>query len=616
MATQSLLPASKAKRTELDSILTVWEARYKLRVLSKLLPRALMVGLGISILIGLIGYSQRLLLAQNLALITLAICGIAGLVVIVYTQFFPRQRQAAAQFFDIEFNLQERVSTSFELLDGRIQTHPDIEAMQIADTLRYAHEIDPQSDIEMDFRQREWMVLAVLGLVMMAMIIVPLIVGQSLPLETPSDAVLAAQEDVREITETIAIDTDINEVDRDELLNALEIALERLEEEDITDEEAFAAMSQLESKIDEVQQELQDMLDLDQSALEAASESLSDFVLPPDFDDSNPTEEGETPSENILPSSEELSQALDQLGENAQNMSQEEAQAMADALREAAQELLESNPELAQALQDAADALENGDSESLQEQLEQAQQQLQQQQQQNQENQDLQQTLEDQSDRAQQSAEEISQEQSEQSQETQESNSSQESQQSQQAQESQEQSDSSQEGDNNGSQEGESDTETSQQGDVQGNQQSSSSQPSDSESQAQSQNSETAGADAGDGDPSNISVSTGGSADQGADTGNETTGDKEIEYQAIYNPTGIDGGGANEIELQTDASDQPFSEGDFDDNPFGESQVSYDTVFNDYQDAANRALESDYVPLGLRDVVRDYFTSLEPTGGN
>ena len=30
--------------------------------------------------------------------------------------------------------------------------------------------------------------------------------------------------------------------------------------------------------------------------------------------------------------------------------------------------------------------------------------------------------------------------------------------------------------------------------------------------------------------------------------------------------------------------------------------------------AANRALENDYVPLGMQDVVRDYFSSLQPTG--
>ena len=603
MATQSLLPASKAKRSELDSILTVWESRYKLRVLSLMLPRAIIVGLALSILIGLLGYSQRLLLAQNLAILTLAICGILGLGLVLYTQFFPRQRQAAAQFFDIEFHLHERVSTAFELLDGRIKTHPDIEAMQIADTLRYAHEIDPQADIEMDFRQRELVGLGILALVMIAMIIIPLMMGQTLPPENPSPAVLAAQEEVLEITETIATDTDINDVDRDELLNALEIALERLKEEDISDEEAFAAMSQLESKIDEVQQELQDTLELDQSALDAAAESLSEFVPPPQSNENELPPEGEIPPENKLPPTEDLSQALDEIEQNAPNMTPEEAKSAADALRQAAQELMQSNPELAQALQDAADALESGDNESLQEQLQQAQQQLQQSQQESQQNQDAQEMLQNQSDIAQESAQEISQEQS------------QESQQSQEAQQGEQESEESQQGETNSNQPGEGETDSVQQGDSQGNQQAQSNQPGETESETESQDSDTAGQGAGEGEASNTSLSGSGGQDQGADTDNETTGEQEIEYEAIYNPTGINGGGANEIELETDASDQPFTEGDFDDNPFGQSQVSYDTVFNDYQDAANRALESDYVPLGLRDVVRDYFTSLEPNSG-
>lgn len=614
MATQSLLPASKAKRNELDSILTVWENRYKLRVLSMMLPRAIIVGLLISIGIGLFGYSQRLLPAQTFAVMTLSICGLSGLGVVLYTQFFPRQRQAAAQYFDIEFHLHERVSTAFELLDGRIQTHPDIEAMQIADTLRYAHEIDPQADIQMDFRQREILFLGILGVVALAMLLVSLIFGQTLSAEDPSAAVLAAQEEVLDITETIATDTDINDIDREELLNALEIALERLEEQDITDEEAFAAMSQLESKIDEIQQELQDTLELDQSALEAATESLSALTSPTESEENNPTEDGDLPPENALPSAEELSQALDELDQTAPSMTPEEAQAMADALRQAAQEVMESNPELAQALEDAADALENGDNQTLQEQLDQAQQQLQQQQQQAQQNQDSQQMLQDQSERAQQMAEQISQQQqSEQSQQSGESE--QQSQQSQQGQEQQE-SDNQQAGETNSSQQGEGEPESAQQGDAQGgNQQANSNQPAENESEAQSESSDTSGQGAGEGEASNTAMSGGGGEDQGAETDNETTGEGEIEYEAIYNPTGINGGGANEIQLESDASDQPFSEGDFDDNPFGESQVSYDTVFNDYQDAANRALESDYVPLGLRDVVREYFTSLEPNRG-
>jgi hypothetical protein len=42
------------------------------------------------------------------------------------------------------------------------------------------------------------------------------------------------------------------------------------------------------------------------------------------------------------------------------------------------------------------------------------------------------------------------------------------------------------------------------------------------------------------------------------------------------------------------------------------SVVPYQQVFGDYRDAAYRALEDDYIPLGMKGYVRDYFSSLEP----
>ncbi len=54
------------------------------------------------------------------------------------------------------------------------------------------------------------------------------------------------------------------------------------------------------------------------------------------------------------------------------------------------------------------------------------------------------------------------------------------------------------------------------------------------------------------------------------------------------------------------------SEGNYVDNPDGDALVPYNQVYSDYRNAANRALDSDYIPLGLRDVVHDYFSSLEP----
>lgn len=600
MATQSLTSINKTKRNELDSVLNIWENRYKLRLLSLWLPRAIIIGLIVSIVVGIVGYSQRIMLAQNLAIMSIAICGIAGLLVVLWTQLLPRSRQVAAQYFDVEFGLRERVSTALELLDGRIQTHPEIERMQLADALQSASDVDPQTDIKMDFRPYEIIILAVLLIALLAMIVIPLVVGQTALAENPSVAVQAAQEDVRTITETIATDSDLEDVDREELLNALEIALERLEEENISDEEAFAAMSQLESQIDEVENQLEETLALDQSSLDAANEALGEFTPPSESEDSASTEDTASAQENGIPSAEQLQETLEDIGENADNLSDDEAQSLADSLREAAQELAQSNPELSQALQDAADALEGGDSQSLQEELSNAQQQLQQQQQQMQQNTDAQQTLQNQSDITDQAMQNISEQQSQQ-----------QSSQSQQAQQGESES---QSGEQQNGQPGNQQSEDSQQGDASNGQQPNSNQPGDPNSDAMAQNSDVSGGGAGEGESSNTSLSGGGGEDQGADTDNQTTGEGQSEYEAIYDPTGIEGGGDNDIELQTDSSDQPVAEGDFDDNPFGQSQVSYDTVFSDYQDAANRALESDYVPLGLRDVVRDYFTSLEPTG--
>ena len=50
------------------------------------------------------------------------------------------------------------------------------------------------------------------------------------------------------------------------------------------------------------------------------------------------------------------------------------------------------------------------------------------------------------------------------------------------------------------------------------------------------------------------------------------------------------------------------------DSQFGDEQslIPYDQVFGDYRDAAYQAMDDNYVPLGLKTVVRDYFSSLEP----
>lgn len=590
----AFLPPHKSKAAELDLILARWENRYELRLLSKTVPRSLIVAAIVSLVVGIAGYLHFRLRAEQLAVISAALFAGGFLLNLIKTAVFPRSPQERARYFDIEFGLQERISTALELMSGRLRTHPEIESRQIADALAHARQINAREAISLDFRPRELMFMCVLLLAVFWVIALPLITGRYPVVAAPAVELEEPIEEVREIIEAVAKDTNLDDIDRRELLDALELALERLEEEDISEEEAFAAMSQLSAEIEAIENQLDDTIDLDQSALEAAAEALEDF-FPAADNESAANQEGQ-PSAGF----DDLSNALEDMAQQAGEMSSEEAQALAQALQEAADELADTNPELSQRLREMAAALEEGASEDLQESLEQAQQELSQEQRQQEMNQNAQNMLQEQGERAQEAADGIGRQEAEQQQEMTDPQ--------------QGQSELSESGQQQAGQESSQQSDSAQQRANQGEQQSDRNSPGEGEDTSASRDSRSAGAGAGEGDPSNRSLAGAAGEDQGADTDNRTRGTGEIQYEAIYSPRGVGGGGAEEIRLRTDAGDQTLNEGDFDDNPLGESRVNYDAVFSEYQNSANRALESDYVPLGLRDVVRDYFTSLDPNG--
>ena len=573
--------------TELERIVDRWEQRHEWRLLSRSVPRSLILALLLSLAAGAVGYFRLRLGAEQLALIAAGLCAFGVVGNLLRTLLFPRDLPARARYFDLEFNLGERVSTAFELLSGRIGTHPDIAARQLADALAQARVINPRERIALDFRRGELFALLALSVALLGMIALPSIVGAELLSEPPSQAVELAREDIREMIEATAKDPNLNEVDRQDMLDALEIALERLQETEISQEEAFAAMSQLEAQLDEIGIELGETLELDQSALQAGLEALDDFAPPMD-------EGGEQAGDDYSA----LSEALEQLAQAARDMSAQEMQAAADALEEAADELAALDAALEEQLDEMAQALQEG-AQDPGEQLDAAQEALAQQQQQSQRGQNAQMTLQEQAERAEEAAEAIAR---------------------QQAQQGDQQTDDARAGEANpadsgqprAGQEGDQQSDQAQPGANQGSQQARRNAETGGATSQRNPDSRASGGGAGEGDPNNLALAGSGGEDQGAETNNRASGRGAIDYEALYSPRGIGGGGENEIRLQTDPGDTALAEGEFDDNPLGESRVRYDTVFSDYQQAANRALESDYVPLGMRDVVREYFTSLEP----
>ena len=574
---------------ELERIVDRWEQRHEWRLLSRTVPRSLIFALILSLLLGAVGYFRFRLDAGQLALLAAALCAAGVVGNLLRTLLFPRDLPSRARYFDLEFGLQERVSTAFELLSGRIRTHPEIMARQLGEALAVAKTVDPRERIALDFRRGELLMLAALCIALLGMIALPSIVGAELLGEPPDPAIEQARDEVREMIEETAKTPELDEPMREEALDALEIALERLEETDISQEEAFAALAQLEERLDELGAELGESIELDQSALAEGLDALDDYAPPMDAE-----------SEDAADNFDAFSEALEQLAQDARNMSEENMQLAGIALEEAAGELAEMDSELSERLDDMAQALQEG-RKDLDSERDAAQERLSQRQNEAQRAQRAQMSLEEQSEQAQEAARAIARQQAQQGEQRTDNA------------DAEEGGDPSEQGQPRSGQQSDQQSDSARPGSNEGSQASQRNVSSGAESQ-RAQNSRASGGGAGEGDPSNRSLAGGGGEDQGAESNNRQTGNREIDYEALYSPSGIGGGGQNEIRLETDPGDATMIEGEFDDNPLGESRVSYDTVFSDYRQAANRALESDYVPLGMRDVVRDYFTSLEPGG--
>ena len=88
--------------------------------------------------------------------------------------------------------------------------------------------------------------------------------------------------------------------------------------------------------------------------------------------------------------------------------------------------------------------------------------------------------------------------------------------------------------------------------------------------------------------------------------------DNTYEYSAPCNYS-IGGEGGERVDLPTDPeTGMPVQEGEFTDNPTGEASVPYSQVWADYEGSVNEALESGYVPLGMRSLIQYYFSRLDP----
>ncbi len=585
-----------------------WDRRARVGQSLIWLPRAVSLALIVAIVLALISRMRPLFTANQLVWIGAAAVVISVITAAALVWMRNRDLNRLALRYDVMLRSDERLSTALELIGGRIPADADLMARQLADAEQWAQSADAKAGIPLRLRGGEWALIAVLAAVFAALLLIPnpmeAAIAQDAALEA---AIAAAEETVRDLTEEIAADPDLTEPERQALLQALAAAQDTLDRNGVSPEEAFAALSDVQTA-------------LGASAAErmASSQALGDAMS------RAAGRIAEAMESSPAGDASDLQAQLEALADQLEAMDEAQQGEMSDALRQAMQDLLDQNPELADQMGELADALQGGNLPGAANQARDAADSAADSAQSGEQDRQAGERMQDRAEQAEDAAESMADQQGDQPQDGSPGET---------AEGSGQAGEPPPEGQGDVQPGGQPQPDTA--GDQPGGEQPAegeAGQPdqpgagdpnvfSGSESGQPDQGQDVPGAEGDQGSGSGAGDQAGDSSSQsppfsgaGVDSSNDPDGTGEGDYDAVYSPDRIGGESSedNQIFLEPDGGGVPSVEGEFAENPTGRSSVPYADVFRDYSSAADRALAQNRVPLALRDLIRDYFASLEP----
>lgn len=544
--------------SQIEEELTKWHSRRRLQSLLVWAPRGLLAGLTIALILALISRFRPFMTNAEIGYAAL-ICGAIGLVGgILFSVLRPFSLRQQAIYADRQFGLRERITSALELHEGTIDAPADIRRYQLEDTLSIMKRVDTVKGIPLTIDSQELIMILVAIALLIAAVGFPNAQSSILQGQRAVQQVVDEQvERLEELEEQILNDDTLTPEQQEELLEPINEAREALEDGVDSREEALAELSEAESELRALAEE-NNTDRLEAQMAEAGSDIQS--------------EAGQGLSEAMSEGNlSETAEALESLSESVGELSAEEQQQLGSELSQAASELQESNPELAEELAEAGSALQQGDEETAEQALAEAAETAEQLAQQGQ-------TAE----AAQQAADELT----EGRQEVAESESSQGQNEGQQPQEGAE------------APEGEVSPEQGQGGEPQqglGNQ----------EGEGQTPGLGSPGE--GDG-PQDAAGSGSGGTNEGGGQGDNVF---VPPFRDLSEFEGVD------IELDADCEASPENCGELlssTPSEIGEEEsvVPYEEVYAEYANTAYEALSEDYIPIGMKGYIRDYFSSLEP----
>jgi len=544
---------------ELNDALSGWLRRLRARQAVQWAVRGLAFGITAALGLALVA---RLMPWQPLPVlvalsVSLAVSSAAVALVVAY--FWPRPRLAAARYFDRVLGLAERTSAALELAQKPELAPEWLTRAQWADAARAARSAAARQRLPLwAVSRRDGLLVLVLLAALIALLALP----------NPQAAVLAQQqavqqaiaqqaEQITKLIEQIENNPNLTEAQKEALTQPLEEARRQLQQPNLTEAQAQQALA-------EAQQELRQLQDPNAEAraqnLEQAGAGLSQ----------NPTTEqaGEALQNGDLQQAGEALANIDPA-----TLNEAERQALAEQLDQTAEQLEGANPETAQAMREAAEALRNGDAEAARQALE----------------------------RAGRSIAQVG-ERAEQSRAARQASG-----QVQRAQQGIAQAGQTGQGQNGQGQNGQGQNGQGQQGNSGQNGQGQQRQGNGQQGQGQG----SSGAGTGEGQGQAQGGQAGGQV--GQNNGSADGGARP--YEPIYSPYRLGGSGGPDATLPNQGGDpggDVIGQGPTNPQNPGEVHVPYNRVFNEYRNNAYSAIDRGNYPPELRDVVKDYFSSLEP----
>jgi hypothetical protein len=549
---------------QLQAQLELWDKRRRLRDGLIQVPRGMLLGLLAAVVVAAISRMRPWLHNDEMALVaaTMALLGaLAGLVSVLARRQSPLEQ---ARLADWEFQLSERMSTAVEIQEGGLSIPRQLVDRQLNDALSVASSINISRKLALTLDRRDWLFIIIAGALLVTSAILPNLQSQTLKRrQAIAESIEEQISSLEQLREEIREEGALTEQLREELLEPVENALQELDAAELSQERAVAALSEAEADLRALS-ETTSVEDL-RRALQEAGSSLADSGAGEALGGS--LQQGELSG---------AAAAAAQLAESLDLLSNGEVAELADGLAASAASLADVDSQLSQALDGAAQSLRDGERTGAAERLRDAAGTLQQR------------ALESAvSQRAAEAADQLNQ-----------------------GRQAVAQAGDASSGGADGTAEGAAEGQGQGQGSGQG-----SGQGAGAGSGSSSGGSSGTGSGTGSGGGSGGGL--GQQTEQGSGVGGPGAGGGHAEHVFVPPYTDLSGEAGVNIELPAECLANPsecgglLSESPTEFTSEG-SAVPYSQVFGDYRNAAYEALADDYIPLGLKGYVRDYFSSLEP----